>query len=87
MTSRKLTLIILVAILLAVVAIAPAKAETTGPIGSCPTGFTLMSVMQYDSMEHTHIGITVDLNQDGYLCMMEATPQLHVHVDDYLPLQ
>ncbi len=83
---RKVNLLLVVILLLSLLAITPARAETTAPLGSCPQGFTLMTVMQHDSMEHTHIGLATDLNGDGYLCMRQATPDLHVHVDDTLPL-
>ncbi len=56
------------------------------PAGGCPTGFTLMPVMLHDNMEHTHVGLKVDLNGDGYLCMSIATSAIHVHMDNVVPL-
>ncbi len=86
MKYPKISILFLLILALTLFAVPSAKAETTQPVGSCPNGFQLMQVMQHDDMEHTHIGVTVDLNQDGWLCMKEATPTLHVHVDDSLPL-
>lgn len=58
----------------------------SAPIGGCPTNFELMEVMPHDAMEHMHVGVTVDLNGDGYLCMRKATSAIHVHMDNVLPL-
>ncbi len=56
--------------------------QASMPVGGCPAGFQLMTVMQYDMMEHTHVGLKVDLNGDGYLCMSVATDTIHVHMDN-----
>jgi hypothetical protein len=87
---RKSASILLVALMLLISISSAASAEAGMPVGGCPVGFTLMPVMMHDMMEHTHVGITVDLNGDGYLCMKVApsttsTP-IHVHVDNTVPL-
>lgn len=52
------------------------------PQASCPTGFMLM-VMEEDPTAHDHhIGLSKDLNGDGYLCMKELKSGSHVHVDN-----
>jgi hypothetical protein len=83
---RKTVLVLLLALVLVLTLPAAASAQTNMPVGGCPSGFDLMEVMVHDSMEHTHIGLKVDLNQDGYLCMSKATSSLHVHVDNTVVL-
>ncbi len=86
---RKTAALILLALVLALTVSIPsasiARANTLMPAGTCPTGFTRMAVMDHDAMEHTHVGLKVDLNGNGYLCMSEATSTIHVHMDDVLP--
>ncbi len=57
------------------------------PAGSCAPGFTLMMAMAHDEHHHQHVGTDVDLNADGYICMMPVTPdgKIHVHMDNNLP--
>jgi hypothetical protein len=35
---------------------------------------------------HHHIGVTQDLNADGFICMRIVAQDLHLHVDNSLPL-
>lgn len=58
----------------------------TLPVGSCPSGFELMSIDHDpgDMGDHMHAGIKVDLNGDGYICMSMATDTIHVHVDNFV---
>jgi hypothetical protein len=57
------------------------------PVGSCPTGYTLEMFMDHsDPHMHHHIGITEDLNADGFICMRIVSQDLHLHVDNSLPL-
>jgi hypothetical protein len=83
--------LILLALVLALTVTVPsastARADSLMPAGTCPTGFTRMAVMEHDNMEHTHVGLKVDLNENGYLCMSTATSAIHVHMDDVLPGQ
>jgi hypothetical protein len=53
----------------------------------CPPGFTLEMFMDHEEHEHQHVGIAVDLNGDGWICMMPVTPggTIHVHVDNNVP--
>lgn len=85
---RKTALLLLLALVLALTVSVPsastARADSLMPAGACPTGFTRMSVMEHDAMEHTHVGLKVDLNDNDYLCMSEATSTIHVHMDDVL---
>ena len=57
------------------------------PAGSCASGFDIHSFMEHDGEHmHTHIGITEDLNGDGFICMRVVSPTLHLHVDNLFPL-
>ncbi len=77
---------VLVLVLVLTLSLSTVVNADSSPAGSCPSGFTIMSVMTHDQMEHTHVGLKTDLNGDGYLCMREATSSIHVHMDDALPL-
>jgi len=45
-----------------------------------------MTYGDYYSDMPMHIGLDVDINGDGYICMQVVTPDLHVHVDNTYPL-
>lgn len=62
----------------------PAWAAGGPPVGGCAPGFELHEWMPHeDSDGHRHIGITQDLNGDGWICMKVVGPgTLHVHVDN-----
>lgn len=74
---------VLIAIMLVAGAVTPALAAGSMPVGGCPAGFTLMMVMDMPHMD-MHIGLTVDLNQDGWLCMKALANGLHVHMDNVI---
>lgn len=82
-----------VALLLAVaLAFAPggaARAASGPPTGGCAPGFELHEWMMHDGHDgHRHIGVTQDLNGDGWICMkVVAHGALHVHVDNVRPLR
>ncbi len=82
---RKISAILFLVVVLALSLPTAAKAASA-PVGSCPAGFTLMTVMVCDQMMHTMVGELTDLNKDGYLCMSAATSTIHVHMDNTLPL-
>jgi hypothetical protein len=77
---------ILMLVLVLTLSLTTAANAASMPVGGCPTGFMLMKVMDHDMMEHMHVGLKVDLNRDGYLCMSEATSSIHVHMDNVVPL-
>lgn len=54
--------------------------------GGCPPGFELHEFMDHagDPM-HQHIGIKVDLNGDGYVCVRHLTETKHLHIDNVIP--
>lgn len=74
---------------LLVLAITPVVSAETGqpPIGTvCPAGFEREPHMIGDhEMHEHHIGLTVDLNQDGLICVRHLSNGLHVHVDNVIP--
>ena len=55
------------------------------PVGSCPPGLEIMDFMHHDDgdMDH-HIGLKVDLNGDGLICMKVLPNGLHVHMDNVI---
>lgn len=83
--KRKILSVLFVMLVLAL-STAPVAQAATMPVAGCPTGFMLMSVMDHDAMEHTHVGLKVDLNGDGYLCMRPATSTIHVHMDNMVAI-
>lgn len=84
---KKLLTVAIVAFLLLQVFSTTAYAHENQPVGGCPTGFELMNTMvPPPDMQTMHIGLAVDLNGDGYICMYIATPDQHVHVDNTVPL-
>lgn len=85
---RKLFSILLVTLLMSLFLVPAAFASHGDPVGSCPPNFELHHFMDHsgDHM-HRHIGVDRDLNGDGYTCMKMLSPDLHLHVDNLLPLR
>jgi hypothetical protein len=83
---KKLFFALLLVILLSQFAVVHVLAAGE-PIGSCATGFMLMTVMDDDVHHHQHVGTDTDLNGDGWICMQHVTPDemIHLHVDNNLP--
>jgi len=57
------------------------------PQGTCPTGFELHMLGEHMDNEHHdhHIGLKVDLNEDGLICVKHLKNGLHIHVDNVIP--
>ncbi len=84
---KKVISVVIVALLLLQVFSFTAFASGSQPVGGCPSGFELMNYMTPPpDMQDMHIGLSDDLNGDEYICMYMATPDLHVHVDNTVPL-
>ena len=60
------------------------------PAGGCPPTFELHMAMEHGDHQHhhQHVGTDADLNGDGYICVRPLTPtgEIHVHIDNNLPL-
>ncbi len=82
--KKTASLALLITVLVLTLSPALTVQAATLPVGSCPTGFTLMAMMTHDMDEHMHAGLKVDLNGDGYICMSTATDTIHVHVDNFV---
>ena len=54
------------------------------PVGGCPEGFELHEAMMHDMPGHRHVGLKVDLNGDGFICVLHATETIHVHIDNFV---
>lgn len=84
---KKLFSILIVVFLMSQLFASTAFASEGQPAGSCQPPFELHPFMDHsgDPM-HQHIGVTQDLNGDGFICMKMISPDLHLHVDNFLPL-
>lgn len=68
-------------------AVGPALAEHGDSLGSCLPAFELHHFMDHSGEHmHHHIGLDRDLNGDGWICMQMLPNDLHLHVDNSLPL-
>jgi hypothetical protein len=85
---KKLSLVLLVVFLLTMLIPATAFAHPGAQAGVCPPGFELHQYMDHsgDPM-HWHIGVTADLNGDGFICMRMLPNGAHLHVDNSIPLR
>jgi hypothetical protein len=86
--SRKLVLLLTLTALLSLFA-TPAAFASAELGSSCPPGFTREMVDHHDEHEHhhMHVGTSVNLNGDEFICVKPVTPDgtIHVHVDNILP--
>jgi hypothetical protein len=84
---KNILLVLLAVTIITMLATTPAYASGGIPVGACPPGFDLMQYMDGNHQDMPmHIGLEVDLNSNGYICMKVISPKLHLHVDDVLPL-
>ena len=86
-TMKKLFSVVLVVIILSQLFSFTAFASEGQPAGSCPPAFEIHPYMDHsgDPMHH-HIGVDQDINGDGFICMKMLNPDLHLHVDNSIPL-
>ena len=84
---NRLVSILLVALLLSQLFTITASAATGVPVGTCVSGFELHPFMEHsgDHMHH-HIGVAQDLNGDGFICMNLLSADLHLHLDNTVPI-
>lgn len=81
MQRMRLGVVILLSIGLFPAPVALAAEEP--PVGTCPTGFHLHEFHSPGMHEHGHhVGLEVDLNDNGWFCAMHLKSGLHVHTDD-----
>lgn len=84
---KKLLSILLVMLVMSFIFINTALASNGGLVGSCPPNFELHHFMDHSGEQmHQHIGLNQDLNGDGYICMKMLPNDLHLHVDNSIPL-
>jgi hypothetical protein len=84
---KKILSLMIVVLLMSFLLTSTAIASEGSPVGSCPSGFEQHEFMEHaDPHMHHHIGITQDLNGDGFICMKMISEDLHLHVDNSLPL-
>jgi len=81
---KKAVLVILLVLVL-VLSVVPTvfAAEGQLPQGACPPGFETHDFGEHEDHEH-HVGLTVDLNGDGSICVKHLDNGLHVHADNVI---
>jgi hypothetical protein len=85
---KKLFSVVLVTFLLSQLFTATAFAMENQPVGRCAPTFDLIPYMDHSGEHmHTHIGVDQDLNGDGFICMKMLSADLHLHVDNSIPLK
>jgi hypothetical protein len=84
---KKMFYIFLVTLLVSLFITNIAFASHGAPVGGCLPKFELHDFMDHSGEHmHQHIGVDQDLNGDGYICVKMLSNDLHLHVDNYLPL-
>lgn len=86
MNRRKFVFVLLLSLLVSLFAATSALADHGEPVGSCSPAFELRHVMDHAEHMHRHIGNDKDSNGDGFICMKHLPNDLHLHVDNVLPL-
>lgn len=83
---KKTMLAVLITLLLTLTLVLPVMAANQQmPTGSCPPGFELHDFAHHSGGDHDHhIGLAVDLNGDGLICMKPLKNGLHVHIDNVI---
>ena len=81
---KKILLTLLIALGLTMTLASSVLAAGQAP-SACPLNFELHAVGDHLDHPDHHIGVAVDLNGNGFLCMLPLANGLHVHVDDVIP--
>lgn len=80
---RKVFLGLLGILLLGLILVPVAFAAEGPPVGECPTGFHAHQFHDPGMHEHGHhVGLEVDLNDNGWFCAKHLNSGKHVHMDD-----
>ncbi len=83
--KKTLLSLTLVLVLVFVFSAVPVSASTGQvPVGTCPPGCELGTEFMDHTDHEMHIGLTVDLNGNGFICVKHLNNGLHVHVDDVI---
>jgi hypothetical protein len=82
---RKILIISVMTILMSAFLAVPVMAQEGPPVGTCAPGFVMHHFMEHVDHHDHHIGMEVDLNGDGFICVKHLSNGLHVHVDNVLP--
>lgn len=79
--------VLLTSVLMVSLAAPVLAANGQPPQGSCPPGFETHMMGGHGDHDHHdhHIGLKVDLNGDGLICVKHLKNGLHVHVDNVIP--
>jgi hypothetical protein len=84
---KKILSVLLVVFLLCQVFTANAQAAGGAPVGGCLPGWELHEFMHHMDGMHQHIGVEQDLNGDGFICVKILSANLHLHLDNTVPIQ
>lgn len=83
----KRTMVIGMVTLIMLLTLVPSVFAANGqpPVGSCPPGFEIHEFGNHNDGDHMHhIGVAVDLNGDGLICVKHLPNGLHVHMDNVI---
>lgn len=84
---NKIAHISLIVLILSLTLVNTAYAGMGEPAGGCPPVFELHHFMEHDGDHmHQHIGVSRDLNGDGFICVNHLSETKHLHVDNRIPL-
>ena len=84
---KKLFSILVILTVVSLFITSPVAASEANPVGACPPAFELHHTMDHTGPHmHPHIGADQDSNVDGFICMKMLPNDLHLHVDNTLPL-
>jgi len=85
---KKIHIVLVLVFVLSLFLTSVASASPGNPVGGCEPGFELHLFMDHDGEHmHKHIGVPQDLNGDGYTCLKMLPNNLHLHVDNSVPLR
>ena len=85
---NKIAHIFLIVLILSLALVNTAYAGMGEPAGGCSPAFELHHFMEHEGDHmHRHIGISQDLNGDGFICVKHLSETKHLHVDNRIPIR
>jgi len=86
MIMKKIYMVLVFMLLLSLSLGTTAFASSDTPAGRCAPGFELHMMEHFGEHHHPHIGVDRDLNGDGSICMKSLPSNMHLIVDNSVPL-
>lgn len=78
---KKLLIVLMLSMLLLSVSVASIALAKQDKSRGCPEPFHLEPFLEHEGHHHQHIGLTLDHNQDGYICVKHIGDK-HLHIDN-----